>query len=218
MNILVIAPHPDDEVLGCGGTIGRFSCEGNKVTLCIVTKPYTPDWSIEYIEKKTVEIEKSNKKLGISKTIFLGFPTIKLDTIPQKELNDALLKVINETTPVIVFIPHNGDVNKDHRIVHEAALVATRPIQSTVVKKILAYETLSETEWGHSIAPFRPGVYIDITGFIEMKKDAMRLFETELRDAPHPRSIDLISALAMKRGSEIGVNYAEAFMLIREII
>jgi len=217
MKILVIAPHPDDEVLGCGGTIGRLSSEGNTVTLCIVTKPYPPDWSKEYIDKKAVEIEKSNKKLGITKTIFLGFPTVKLDTVPQKELNDALSRVIADTQPDIVFIPHNGDLNKDHRIVHEAALVVTRPLCSSI-KKILAYETLSETEWGHSIAQFRPGVYIDITGFIELKKEAMQLFETELKIAPHPRSIELISALAMKRGSEIGVKYAEAFMLIREII
>jgi LmbE family N-acetylglucosaminyl deacetylase len=217
MNILVIAPHPDDEVLGCGGTIGRLSSEGNTVTLCIVTKPYPPDWSVEYIDKKALEIKKSNKKLGISRTLFLGFPTVKLDTVPQKELNDSLLKVIVDTKPDIVFIPHSGDLNKDHRIVHEAALVATRPL-SSLVKKILAYETLSETEWGHSIAHFRPGVYIDITGFIELKKEAMRLFETELKTAPHPRSLELISALAMKRGSEIGVKYAEAFMLIREII
>ena len=217
MNILVIAPHPDDEVLGCGGTIGRLSREGNTVTLCIVTKPYPPDWSTEYIEKKAVEIEKSNKKLGISQTIFLGFPSVKLDTVPQKELNDSLSRVIADKKPDIVFIPHNGDLNKDHRIVHEAALVATRPLSSPV-KKILAYETLSETEWGHSIAQFRPGVYIDITGFIELKKEAMRLFETELKAAPHPRSVELISALATKRGSEIGVKYAEAFMLVRELI
>lgn len=217
MKILIVAPHPDDEVLGCGGTIGRLSHEGNIISLCIVTKPYPPEWSEEYIEKKGVEIEKSNKKLGILKTIFLSFPTVKLDTVPQKELNDSLSRVIADTTPDIVFIPHRGDLNKDHRIVHEAALVATRPLSSTV-KKILAYETLSETEWGHSIAHFHPGVFIDITGFIELKLEAMLLFETEVKTAPHPRSIELIKALAMKRGSEIGVKYAEAFMLIREII
>jgi len=217
MNILVIAPHADDEVLGCGGTIGRFSSEGNRVTLCIVTKPYPPDWSSNYIKKKNVEIEKSNEKLGIKRTISLGFPTVKLDTVPQKEINNALAIAIEEEKPDLVFIPHNGDLNKDHRIVHEAALVATRPVCSSV-KKILAYEILSETEWGYSIAQFQPGVYVDISGFIEIKKDAMEFFETELREAPHPRSIDLITALAMKRGSEIGVHYAEAFMLIREII
>jgi len=217
MHILIIAPHPDDEVLGCGGTIGRFSSEGNVVTLCIVTKPYSPDWPIDYIEKKEVEIEKSNKKLGVSQTIFLGFPTVKLDTVPQKELNDSLLKVIVDIKPDIVFVPHNGDLNKDHRIVHEAALVATRPISSPI-KKILAYETLSETEWGHSIAQFKPDIYVDISDYINLKKDAMQMYESELKIAPHPRSIELISALAKKRGSEVGVDYAEAFMLIREII
>jgi len=215
--ILVIAPHPDDEVLGCGGTVVRFAKEGNTIILCVVTKAYTPDWSAEYIQKKSEEIEKSNQKLGITQTIFLDFPTVKLDTIPQKELNDVIFKIINEQKPDILFIPHRGDLNRDHRIVHEAALVASRPY-ATNVKKILAYETLSETEWGRSIAQFRPDVYVDITGYINMKTEAMLIFETEIKPAPHPRSENIISVLAQKRGSEIGVDYAEAFMLIREII
>ncbi|PKG31515.1 PIG-L deacetylase family protein [Methanoregula sp.] len=217
MNVLVIAPHPDDEVLGCGGTIYRLAQEGNNVALCIVTKPYPPDWSEAYIQKKHIEIEQSNKKLGISRMIPLGFPTVKLDTVPQKDLNDALSEIIRDVRPDLVFIPHNGDLNKDHRIVHEAALVATRPLSSPV-KKILSYETLSETEWGRTLARFLPGVYFDITDYREMKLDAMKLFETELRLPPHPRSAELIAALATKRGSEIGVKYAEAFMLVREII
>lgn len=217
MNILIIAPHPDDEVLGCGGTIGRLSKEGNSVTLCIVTKPYPPDWSTDYIEAKSLDIEKSNRKLGISQTLFLNFSTVKLDTIPQKDLNDSLSKVVADTKPDIVFIPHNGDLNRDHRIVHEASLVATRPFCS-FVKKILVYETLSETEWGYSNTQFRPDVYFNITCFIELKKEAMQLYKTEIKSAPHPRSLELISALATKRGSEIGLKYAEAFMLIREII
>jgi N-acetylglucosamine malate deacetylase 1 len=217
MNVLVIAPHPDDEVLGCGGAIGRLSAEGNTVVLCIVTKPYPPDWSSEYIEKKAGEIRQSNAKLGIARTIFLDYPTVRLDTVPQKELNDTFAKIVSEQAPDLVFIPHRGDINQDHRIVHEAALVATRPYASKI-KKILAYETLSETEWGNSIVQFRPDVFIDITRYIGLKQEAMLLFETEIKMPPHPRSIDLILTLARKRGSEIGVDYAEAFMLIREII
>ncbi len=217
MKILVIAPHPDDEVLGCGGTLGRFSHEGHSVVLCIVTKAYTPEWSAEYIRKKSEEIIKSNKKIGIHQTIFLDYPAVKLDTIPQKELNDSLYKIVVSQKPDLVFIPHHGDLNLDHRLVHESALVATRPF-STNVNKILAYETLSETEWGCMGTPFRPNVYIDISGFIGLKKEAMQLFETEVKKAPHPRSTELISVLARKRGSEIGIEYAEAFMLIREVI
>jgi LmbE family N-acetylglucosaminyl deacetylase len=215
--ILIFSPHPDDEVLGCGGTIGRFAHEGNAVILCIVTKAYTPDWSPDYLHKKEEEIRRSNKILGVTETICLDYPTVKLDTFPQKELNDAFSDLISDQKPDLVFIPHCGDLNRDHRIVHEAALVATRPCSSTV-KKILAFETLSETEWGYSCAPFRPDIYIDITGYIGLKKDAMRTYESELKVAPHPRSIEIISALAQLRGSEIGVGYAEAFMLIREII
>ena len=217
MKILVIAPHPDDEVLGCGGTIARFAHRRNDIFLCVVTKAYTPDWSEEYIQQKLKEIHKSNRILKIKKTIFLDYPTVRLDLVPQKELNDALSKVVQDLAPNLVFIPHRGDINKDHRIVHDAALVATRPYASQV-RKILAYETLSETEWGHSISPFRSDVYFDITRYLNLKKKAMQAFETELKTAPHPRSLELISALAKKKGSEVGFEYAEAFMLIREII
>ncbi len=217
MKILVIAPHPDDEVLGCGGTITKHTKEGGEVYLCIVTKAYTPEWSEEFIKNRLKEIEKANKILGIKKTYFLDYPTVKLDTIPQKELNEAISKVVNEVNPDVVYIPHKGDLNKDHRLVFESTLVATRPINRKV-KRILSYETLSETEWGQPIEPFIPNVYIDISETFEAKVEAMKAYENELKQYPHPRSLEIIEALAKKRGSEIGVNFAEAFILIREII
>jgi len=187
------------------------------VFLCIVTIAYSPEWSSDYIKRKVREIQQSNGKLGITQTISLKYPTVKLDTIPQKELNDAFSRIITDIKPDIVFLPQNGDLNKDHRIVYEAALVASR-LFSAVIKKILAYETLSKTEWGRSLSPFKPDVYFVITGYLELKNKAMSVFKSELKSAPHPRSLDLIAALAEKRGSEAGIKYAEAFMLIREII
>lgn len=217
MKILIIAPHPDDEVLGCGGTIAKHTKEGDEVYLCIVTKGYTPDWSEEFIKNRPKEIEKANKILGIKKTYFLDYPTVKLDTIPQKELNEAISKVVNEVKPDILYIPHKGDLNKDHRLVFESSLVATRPANHKV-KKILSYETLSESEWGQPIEVFISNVYVDISETFGKKIEAMKAYGSELKQYPHPRSLEIIEALAKKRGSEVGVKFAEAFMLIREIV
>ena len=217
MKILIIAPHPDDEVLGCGGTIAKHTKEGDEVYLCIVTKGYTPDWSEEFIKNRPKEIEKANKILGIKKTYFLDYPTVKLDTIPQKELNEAISKVVNEVKPDILYIPHKGDLNKDHRLVFESSLVATRPANHKV-KKILSYETLSESEWGQPIEVFISNVYVDISETFGKKIEAMKAYGSELKQYPHPRSLGIIEALAKKRGSEVGVKFAEAFMLIREIV
>lgn len=217
MKVLVIAPHPDDEVLGCGGTIVKHNKRGDEVYLCIVTKAYTPDWSEEFLKNRTKEIEKANKILGIKETYFLDYPTVKLDTFSQKELNESLSKVVNKVNPDILYIPHKGDLNKDHRLVFESSLVAMRPANHKV-KRILSYETLSETEWGQSIEPFTPNVYIDISDTIKTKIEAMKAYESELKQYPHPRSLEIIEALAKKRGSEVGVKFAEAFILIREII
>ncbi|EKD90134.1 MAG: LmbE family protein [uncultured bacterium] len=214
--ILVIAPHPDDEVLGCGGIIKKYSQNGDEVFLAVLTKPYEPDWTKDYIKDKLIQTKKSNMTLGIKKTYSLGFPTVKLDTIPQKKINDELHQVVAEVKPQIVFIPFYGDLNKDHRITCESSLVATRPLTGSAIKKILCYEILSETEWG--IEPFKPNVYVDISDNFIIKKKAMEEYKSELKKFPHPRSLEALEALAKKRGSEAGLTYAEAFMLIREIL
>jgi len=213
VRILVIAPHPDDEVLGCGGTIYRHSSAGDEVYLCVVTEAYTPDWSEEFIANRVEEVVRSSKILGIKMTYCLKYPTVKLDTIPQKMLNESIAGIVDEVEPEIVYIPHKGDLNKDHRLVFEASLVATRPANH-IVQRILSYETLSETEWG--IEPFVPNVYVPI--WIRQKIEAMEAYGSEVKPYPHPRSTEMIKALAMKRGSEVGVGFAEAFMLIREVM
>lgn len=215
MNILIIAPHPDDEVLGCGGTIAKYKGKNDKIYLCIVTKAYTPDWSEEFLKNRPNEIAKSNKILGIHRTFFLDYPTVKLDTIPQKELNDSISKIIHTVKPQIVYIPFKGDLNKDHQIVCETSLVALRP-HDHKVQKILSYEILSNTEWGGMPESFVPTVYVDITDTFTIKIEAMKAYKSELRTFPHPRSLQGIEILARKRGSEAGVKYAEAYKLIRE--
>jgi LmbE family N-acetylglucosaminyl deacetylase len=217
MMILIIAPHPDDEVLGCGGTIRKYVNLGNVVNVCIVTEAYTPDWSKSYINNRKREIEKCKQILGINKYFFLNFPTVKIDTFPQKDLITKLSEVVHEVNPDILFIPHKGDLNMDHRLIFEASLVASRPL-NLKIKRILTYEVLSETEWGQAIEPFVPNVYIDISETIYQKKNAMEAYKSELKQYPHPRSLQIIEALAKKRGSEVGLNFAESFVMIREII
>jgi N-acetylglucosamine malate deacetylase 1 len=217
--LLVIAPHPDDEVLGCGGTIIKHSSNGDEVYLCIVTRPYTPDWPEDEINLRRDEVVRVNKILGIKKTFRLDLPTVKLDTLPQKELNRAISQVLDMVQPEVVYIPHRGDVNKDHQLVFDAAMVATRPRPGSTINKVICYETLSETEWG---APSRentfiPNVFVDISKTLATKLKALSEYKTELKRFPHPRSLEAVTALSKTRGSSIGAKAAEAFMLIREI-
>ncbi len=215
MNVLVIAPHPDDETLGCGGTIAKHTASGDHVTLCITTTAYPPDWTDNYIETRNEQINKAIEILGIKKVIELGFKTVILDTVPQKEISDRLTDVVKTVNPDIAYIPYKGDLHRDHRVIFESALVALRPVNCDV-QKILAYETLSETEWGQAIAPFAPTAYCDISETFSEKIEAFRSYKSELKKFPHPRSPEAIEALAKKRGSEAGFFYAEAFFLIRE--
>src|SRR3989344_677884 len=137
MNILVIAPHGDDEVLGAGGALAKHARAGDTLFRIIVTKTYSPDWSASFQAEREREITRSGKILHITKTFSLGFPTVKLDTIPQKDLNDRLSEIVKEVKPDIVYTPSGNDLNRDHRIIFEAALVATRPIPGSSVKKLL---------------------------------------------------------------------------------
>ena len=223
MKILIIAPHPDDEVLGCGGTIKKWTKEGNECYLCIVTKAYAPDWTEEYIENKKKEVDNSAKILGIKKVFFLNLPTVKLDTIGQKDINDAITRCIEEVGPEVLCIPHRGDLNKDHKIVFESGLVVSRTKPNSFIKKVLSYETLSETEWGNQKIQnmedvFLPNVYIDISDTVDSKLEAMKCYASELKEFPHPRSLKGIIVLSEKRGMESGLKNAEAFMSIKEVI
>jgi LmbE family N-acetylglucosaminyl deacetylase len=219
MKVLIIAPHPDDEILGCGGTIAKHVSGGDKVYLCIVTKAYPPEWAEQEIQERREEVLRVNKIIGVKKTDFLDFPTVKLDTIPQKELADSISRVVNEIKPEVVYIPHRGDANKDHRLVFEAAMVVTRPKPTLGIRKVLCYEVLSETEWAAPFvdSAFVPNVFVNISETLETKLKAMSEYKSELKEFPHPRSLEAISVLAKMRGATVGVEAAEAFVLVREI-
>lgn len=217
--VLVMAAHADDEVLGAGGTVAKHVHRGDEVHVCIVTSGYTPDWSAEVLAAKKEEALEAGRVLGVARVHFLGLPAVKLDTIPQKELNEALGACLGEIKPQVVYTTHWGDVNMDHTILFQATLVAIRPRPGNSITRALCYETLSSTDWAAPFAQnaFMPNWYIDISATLELKLKAMSAYQSELKAYPHPRSLETISALARFRGSTIGVAAAEAFMLIRGI-
>lgn len=219
MNVLVIAPHPDDEVLGVGGTIAKRVEEGHNVYVCIVTKGCEPLFAQDLVEQTRSECRKADAFLGVKQTIFLDFPAAMIETVPRYQLNDAIVKVVQEIQPDEVYIPHRGDMQIDHKMVVDATMVALRPKYKHVVKRIYAYETLSETGWDipNTTNEFIPTVYENISGTLDRKLEAMSVFKSQLSDFPGARSVGAVEALAKYRGSTITVNAAEAFAVIREI-
>jgi len=220
---LVIAPHADDETLGCGGIIAKLSQMGHIVYVAIMTNAFlgAPElFSKDLIERVRNEALRAHGILGVTKTFFFDLPAPILDQYPQYKIVQTISKIINDLKPETIFIPHRGDLHMDHGAIFNAALVATRPQNGNSVKKILSYETLSETEWGY---PFQDSLFVP-TYFIEMSEDhlskkieAMSEYITQIKEFPHPRSILAIESLARIRGATVGAKSAEAFTLIRFI-
>ena len=219
MKVLVIAPHPDDEVIGVGGTIARRAKEGHEVYVCVVTKAFPPLFSEEIVEQARNECREADKLLGAVETSFLDFPAVTLETVPRHELNGGILKTIQRINPDEVYIPHRGDMQLAHKMIVDAAMVALRPKYEHVVKRIYAYETLSETGWDipNTVNEFIPTVYEDITETLDRKLEAMNFFKSQLGEFPDARSVGAIEALARYRGATVNVKAAEAFSLVREI-
>ena len=218
MKVLIVAPHPDDEVLGCGGTIARHVAQGDEVHVAIVTRGIPELFPPEVIEGTRGEMRAAHKLLGISQTHEMDFPAPRTDTVAIHLVADQVRRVVRDVKAETVYLPHYGDMHHEHGIVYTAGLVACRPTHSPV-KRVLTYEVLSETDWGPSRPDqaFVPNVFIDVTPFLQKKLDAMRCFKSQLHAPPAPRSIQALTALANYRGSTVGVEAAEAFTLVREI-
>lgn len=219
MKVLIIAPHPDDEIIGVGGTIAKRTTAGHDVYVCVMTKGCEPLFSSDSVNQVRTECKEADLSLGVKETIFLDFPAAMLETVPRYKLNDAIVKVIQRVKPDEVYLPHRGDMQQDHKMVVDAAMVALRPKYEHVVKRIYAYETLSETGWDipNTVNEFIPTVYEDISDTLGKKLDAMRRFRSQLTDYPAARSLGAIEALAKYRGATVNMMAAEAFTLIREI-
>lgn len=225
MRILVIAAHPDDEVLGCGGTIARLTEEGHDVFITILGEGVTSRFKQRKDSKpELIKILQSNTKQVAdtltAKDIFLyNMPDNRFDTVPLLDIIKILEELIIRLSPEVIYTHHGGDLNIDHQLVHRAVLVATRPLKDNPVKEIYAFEVPSSTEWSFQrFEPsFRPNVFVDISDTLNIKIKALSLYETEIRTFPHPRSPEAIQATAHRWGSVVGCKAAEAFELIRAI-
>ncbi len=212
MNILIIAAHPDDEILGMGGTIYKLGKKGHRIHLCIVTDGKCDTCGIKDRHKKRKESTlKASKFLGIQNVHFLNFPDMKLDIIPQIEINKKLEELIKKIKPEIVYTVPDNDFHKDHQKVLECTLVVTRP-HSSNVKEVYMYEMTESVK-----TSFNPNVYVNIDKEFKYKIQAFKMYTTEQQKFPFPRSLKGIESLAIQRGIEAGLKKAEAFTLVRKI-
>jgi LmbE family N-acetylglucosaminyl deacetylase len=215
---LVVAPHPDDEILGCGGMLLRRKAEGTQVAWLIVTGISVEfGWSEEKVKQRASEIRRVSELFDFDEVFTLDFPTTQLDRLPMSDLVAGISEVFRSFEPEEVFVPHPSDVHTDHRIVFDAAASCTKWFRYPSVKRVLAYETLSETDFSlGTYSVFRPNVFVDIESFLEEKLRVMSIYESELGAFPFPRSHEAIRALAILRGAASGFRAAEAFELLRE--
>jgi LmbE family N-acetylglucosaminyl deacetylase len=218
--VLVIAAHPDDEVLGLGGTVARHGLLGDRVIVGLIADVGKVRYEQETIDLVREYTRKSATILGIESLHFGGFPDQALELLPLIEITQWIESLIADTQPEVIYTHHKGDINNDHLLVHKATLTATRPYNAASVKRILTFETPSASEWSGPYPEnlFAPNVFVDITATLERKLEAMAAYHTETRAFPHPRSLESLQARAAFWGSQIGVQAAEPFFMVREIL
>ena len=225
-NVLVIAAHPDDEVLGCGGTIAKHVALGATVDVVILAEGITARSEIrsrEGSKKELSELTKiaqaANDILGVNSLTLHNFADNRMDSIDRLEVIKFVEKLIDKFKPSVIYTHHSGDVNIDHRIIHEAVITACRPIPDHSVKQLLFFEVASSTEWQPAVsAPyFAPNWFVDISDFLVLKLKALEVYNTEMREYPHSWSIKALEYLARWRGATVGVQAAESFILGRKL-
>lgn len=218
--VLVVAPHPDDETLGCGGTLLRHVAAGDSVHWLIVT-----DMGIEYgfskgqVSQRQAEIQQVAMAFGFRKVHNLGLPPAKLDTVSIGDLVLSIGQIIQQISPAVVYLPFRGDVHTDHAVVFDAVTSCAKWFRYGSILRVLCYETLSETEFGltHGGARFSPNSFMDITPYIDRKIEIAQIYKEEIGEFPFPRSAGALRALAQVRGATCGCHAAESFMILREI-
>lgn len=223
--VLVIAAHPDDEVLGMGGTIAKLTTEGKEVNVLIVTDGSSSQYRdadnlIEIIEAKKQETRRCADVLDVKEIYYGGLPDMKLDCTPHIEINQVIEQVVDKIKPDAVFTHFWGDVNADHQNVYKSTLVAVRPVMGQVVKELFCYSVPSSTEWtpNKEDTMFMPNMFVDITDVAERKYEAFSQYVTELRDYPHPRSVQYLREADKAAGIRVGLLAAEEFVLLRKLV
>lgn len=213
--VLVVAPHPDDETLGCGGTMLRHRDDGDAVHWLLATAMTAPAYTTSEIADRQRVIAAVATDLGVAGVHELGFPTATLDTVPRGDLVAGIASVCSQIEPEIVYIPHRGDVHTDHGIVAHAASAATKWFRCPSVVQLLAYETPSETDAAAPADAFVPRHFVDISAHLAGKLGVLEHYGAELGEFPFPRSADYVEALARSRGAAAGFDAAEAFDVVR---
>lgn len=212
--VLVVAAHPDDEALGCGGTIARHSADGDDVHVVFVADGETSR-GMKALPNRNFMAHEAAKVLDTRSMLFLDFSDQRLDQVALLDIIKLIEVQAFIVKPTIVYTHHAGDLNLDHRIVHQAVMTAFRPLPGNQVKAIYAFEVLSSTEWGTG---FVPNHFVDISNFVGKKIDALRCYDSEMRKAPHARTYQTSLLLADLRGASAGLYSAEAFMTLRSIV
>lgn len=220
-NILVVAAHPDDEALGCGGTVARLTDKGNNIHLLCLTNGVSARQGTGETEKtqRNEALHEAGNILGFKSVQCLDLPDNKMDSMPLLDIVQQIELVIAKLKPDTIFTHYLHDLNIDHKLTSQAVLTATRPQQGQSVKEILMFEVPSSTEWfyGSAQSHFKPNVFFDVSNYLSQKLAALQSYDEEMRDFPHPRSYEAIEALAKVRGAEVGVMAAESFMLARKV-
>ena len=214
--ILIVASHPDDECLGCFGTVARMIADGDEAqTLILGEGPTARGDKVDLFEVYS-HSQKANKVIGIDEVMFVGYADNKFDTLPLLDIAQTIETCIKGYSPNIIFTHYKDDLNIDHRITYQTVITATRPMQSQCVKEIYSFEIPSSTEWAFPTS-FSPDIFWNITETIDLKVKALNEYKDELRPFPHPRSLIGINLLAEYRGMQVGVGMAEAFKTVRVI-
>ena len=219
--ILVVAPHPDDETLGCGGTLRRHKHNGDAVHWIIMTGiGELQEYSKQRKKTRTEEIREVAEKYEFDSTHELNFPSSELDVIPQKDLIEGLAAIIKTVEPQVIYAPYWNDIHGDHGVTFDVVAACSKSFRYPFVKKLMVYETLSETEFSVRTASgdFKPNCWVNITDYIEEKIQIMKIYRDEMGEPPFPRSEKNIRALATLRGATVGHQAAEAFMILKEIL
>ncbi|MFN0290516.1 PIG-L deacetylase family protein [Pedobacter helvus] len=219
-NVIVISAHPDDEIIGAGGTLLKHAANGDNIYWLITTNVFEHQgFSKERVESRQLEIKKVASELGVKETFKLDYPTMTLSSSTLLKMVPEISAIFSKTKPEIIYCLNRSDAHSDHRITFDAVMACTKSFRYPYIKQVLMYECISETEFAPVLAEkaFLPNYFVDISAYFTKKIEIMKVYESELAEHPFPRSVRNLEAVATFRGASVGVEYAEAYQLLKFI-